>query len=157
MYLMYKILLFLSPAGAGAHAGGRRARDDLRRRCGLHLQLVRPCDRIVAALNGPVELTFTLPVSSLHRIGNKAWTKALPWTGHASFESEEDHTWYYTDATTGSTTAVAGGMARTAPAQEGAGSLTFLQVYEAGHMVPMDQPAAALALLNGFLNNKPFY
>jgi cathepsin A (carboxypeptidase C) len=48
-------------------------------------------------------------------------------------------------------------MARTAPAKEGAGSLTFLQVYEAGHMVPMDQPAAALALLNGFLNNKPFY
>jgi carboxypeptidase C (cathepsin A) len=30
-------------------------------------------------------------------------------------------------------------------------------VYEAGHMVPMDQPAAALALLNGFTSNKPFY
>lgn len=52
---------------------------------------------------------------------------------------------------------MAGGAARTAHAASGEGSLTFLQVYEAGHMVPMDQPAAALALLNGFLNNKPFY
>lgn len=79
----------------------------------------------------------------------------MPWSGHAAFDAEADHTWYYTpDA---DTAAVAGGMARTASAKEGGGSLTFLQVYEAGHMVPMDQPAAALALLNGFLTNKPFY
>ncbi len=34
--------------------------------------------------------------------------------------------------------------------------LTFLQVYQAGHMVPYDQPANALALLNTFLNGSPF-
>lgn len=92
-----------------------------------------------------------------HRIGNKAWTKALPWSGQTAFDTEADHTWYYTDSQQPSGAAVAGGMARTATAKEGAGSLTFLQVYEAGHMVPMDQPAAALALLNGFTANKPFY
>jgi len=89
-------------------------------------------------------------------IGNKAWTKALPWSGHDAFDAEEDHTWVYSDAQT-STSDIKGGMARTAMAKEGSGSLTFLQVYEAGHMVPMDQPAAALALFNGFTTNKPFY
>jgi len=48
-------------------------------------------------------------------------------------------------------------MARTAAAAKGEGSLTFLQVYEAGHMVPLDQPAAALSMLNTFLENKAFY
>jgi len=46
---------------------------------------------------------------------------------------------------------------RTASARSGGGSLTFLQVFEAGHMVPMDQPAAALAMLNTFTSNKAFY
>jgi len=52
---------------------------------------------------------------------------------------------------------VEGGKVRTASAKEGGGSLTFLQVFEAGHMVPMDQPAAALALLNTFIENEEFY
>ena len=92
-------------------------------------------------------------------IGNKAWTKALQWSGSESFNSEEDKTWYYNASSSSSsnTVVVAGGLARTAKAVSGEGSLTFLQVYEAGHMVPMDQPAAALALLNSFLANKPFY
>lgn len=30
-------------------------------------------------------------------------------------------------------------------------NLSFLKVYEAGHMVPMDQPANALEMLNNFL------
>ena len=33
-------------------------------------------------------------------------------------------------------------------------NLSFLQVYEAGHMVPMNQPEAALALLNEFIAMK---
>lgn len=50
-----------------------------------------------------------------------------------------------------------GGLARTARARTGGGSLTFLQVFEAGHMVPMDQPAAALEMLKVFTANKAFY
>lgn len=90
-------------------------------------------------------------------IGNKAWTKELRWTGKSNFNAEEDKSWFYTDAQNTAAAPVAGGKARTAKAARGEGSLTFLQVYEAGHMVPMDQPAAALALLNDFLANKPFY
>jgi len=90
-------------------------------------------------------------------IGNKAWTKELPWTGKAAYNAEADTEWVYVDEVAGSVQQVVGGKARTAMAAEGAGSLTFLQVYEAGHMVPMDQPAAALALLNAFTANKDFY
>lgn len=65
-------------------------------------------------------------------IGNKAWTKALPWTGARAFSAEADHTWFYASS---SDSATVGGLARTAKAAAGEGSLTFLQVYEAGHMV----------------------
>ena len=65
-------------------------------------------------------------------IGNKAWTKALPWTGAQAFSAEADHTWFYASS---SASAAVGGLARTAKAAAGEGSLTFLQVYDAGHMV----------------------
>jgi carboxypeptidase C (cathepsin A) len=37
-----------------------------------------------------------------------------------------------------------------------ADGLVFLKVLNAGHMVPMDQPANALFMLNTFLQNNPF-
>ena len=33
-------------------------------------------------------------------------------------------------------------------------NFTFLRVYDAGHMVPRDQPEAALAMVNAFLTDK---
>ena len=39
------------------------------------------------------------------------------------------------------------GMLRTA------NNFSFLRVYDAGHMVPRDQPAVALAMLNAFISN----
>ena len=36
------------------------------------------------------------------------------------------------------------------------GGLTFLQVYDAGHMVPTDQPAVALAMIQNFINGGAF-
>lgn len=82
-------------------------------------------------------------------MGNKAWTQELRWSGKKAFNAETDKEWTYTG--------ISGGFARTAQASEGQGSLTFLQVVGAGHMVPMDQPAAALAMLDSFTANKPFY
>jgi len=32
--------------------------------------------------------------------------------------------------------------------------LAFLRVYQAGHMVPMDQPAAALYMIDRFITGK---
>ena len=82
-------------------------------------------------------------------MGNHAWTNALPWSGHDQYSSAVDVEWTY-----GSN--VPGGMTKTAPAQSGGGSLTFLRVYGGGHMVPMDQPAAAFAMLETFLKNESF-
>jgi cathepsin A (carboxypeptidase C) len=84
-------------------------------------------------------------------MGNKAWTVGLPWSGHEEFSAAKDVSWVY-----GEGTSVTGGLVRSASAAKGEGSLTFLQVYEAGHMVPMDQPEAALSMLNTFLRNEPF-
>jgi len=75
-------------------------------------------------------------------MGNKAWTVALPWPGHDDFAAAPDHDWV-----------VGGSKAGTA---RSSGGLTFLQVNGAGHMVPMDQPANALAMVNTFLSAGSF-
>jgi carboxypeptidase C (cathepsin A) len=86
-------------------------------------------------------------------MGNKAWTMSIPWSGREQYHATGDHEWYYDEEKSR-----IGGYARSAPStNENGGSLSFLQVLEAGHMVPMDQPEAALAMLNGFTSNKPFY
>ena len=86
-------------------------------------------------------------------MGNKAWTKAIAWSGHKDYNEAGDHDWFYDTAKT-----KLGGWARSAESKNGdGGSLTFLQVLEAGHMVPMDQPEAALSMLNTFTSNTAFY
>eukprot|EP00301_Raphidiophrys_heterophryoidea_P016193 c25751_g1_i1.p1 GENE.c25751_g1_i1~~c25751_g1_i1.p1 ORF type:complete len:460 (-),score=109.61 c25751_g1_i1:52-1431(-) len=72
-------------------------------------------------------------------LGNKAWTLALDWAGSTAFNAASDAGW-----TVGS---------REAGKIRAAQGFTFLQVYGGGHMVPMDQPEAALAMLDGFLKN----
>jgi carboxypeptidase C (cathepsin A) len=80
-------------------------------------------------------------------LGNKAWTKALKWDGADEFNKAEDHEWQV-----GGTT-----VAKHRSAQH----FHFMQVYEAGHMVPMDKPAESLAMVNAFItgtlsdNEKP--
>ena len=64
-------------------------------------------------------------------MGNKAWTMAIAWDGREEFHATGDHEWYYDDANS-----QLGGWARSAQSTNDlGGSLTFLQVYEAGHMV----------------------
>jgi len=72
-------------------------------------------------------------------MGNRAWTLGLEWSEKEAFVQAEDHDW-----NDGS------GLARTA------GGFTFLQVYEAGHMVPSDQPKVALDMIASFVNGDSF-
>jgi len=76
-------------------------------------------------------------------MGNKAWTLALEWVGKSEFVAEGDHKWM-----------VAGKQAGLARSAQG---FTFLQVHEAGHMVPLDQPENSLTMFRSFLDNEPFY
>lgn len=71
-------------------------------------------------------------------IGNKAWTYDLEWSGKSAFQAAEEHEWKST------------GKARTA------NGFTFLQVYDAGHMVPADQPENSLDMITNFVAGGKF-
>jgi len=82
-------------------------------------------------------------------IGNKEWTLALNSTVQAEFVANGDHEWRTLEDNT-----LAGEVRQ---AGEGAGDFTFVRVYQAGHMVPMDKPKEALDLFNRWLDNVPLH
>ncbi|TDH67060.1 hypothetical protein CCR75_007933 [Bremia lactucae] len=69
-------------------------------------------------------------------MGCKAWTLELPWSQHLEFLAAEDKAWTVEGKKAGRIRQV--------------GPLAFQQVFEAGHMVPMNQPKNALAMLKAF-------
>lgn len=82
-------------------------------------------------------------------MGNDAWTRTFEWNGKAAFGAAANKTW-----TNGATGHAAGSFR--AASGTGTGSLTFLKVFNAGHMVPRDQPENALDMVNRHLFNLPF-
>eukprot|EP00744_Colponema_vietnamica_P000910 GILI01001568.1.p1 GENE.GILI01001568.1~~GILI01001568.1.p1 ORF type:complete len:481 (+),score=142.23 GILI01001568.1:42-1484(+) len=81
-------------------------------------------------------------------IGNKAWTLNLEWTQKAQFNVAADLPFSLSAGSSPVATI------RSIPGATGPIQFTFAQVYNAGHMVPMDQPAAIYSLLDRFVNNK---
>jgi len=73
-------------------------------------------------------------------LGNKQWTLALEWPHKREFNAAEDKAYM-----------VDGKQAGRIRASNG---FHFMQVYQAGHMVPLDQPAAAAQMFNDFLEGK---
>jgi cathepsin A (carboxypeptidase C) len=73
--------------------------------------------------------------------GGKAWTNALDWSGAAGFQ-----------ATAETNYTIAGEVAGTIQAFNG---FSYIRVFEAGHLVPMDAPEAALAILNYAIHGVP--
>ena len=68
-------------------------------------------------------------------MGNKAWTLALEWKYQTEFQYAKDMEWGNES-----------GLVRSSH------GLTFLQVYNAGHMVPTDQPVVALKMITQFMS-----
>ncbi|KAJ3332229.1 hypothetical protein HDU76_000874 [Blyttiomyces sp. JEL0837] len=77
-------------------------------------------------------------------MGNRAWTLELEWTGKDEFNSAPELSWV------SKTTGKKAGEFRT---YEG---LTFLRIYEAGHMVPYDQPEHSNEFINMWIAPKEF-
>jgi len=75
-------------------------------------------------------------------MGNRAWTLNLDWNSGDEFRSAEEHEW--------GEGGDAFGLARSA------NGFTFLQVYDAGHMVPSDQPDVALKMIQNFVEGNEF-
>ncbi|KAG9414953.1 hypothetical protein AC1031_008369 [Aphanomyces cochlioides] len=73
--------------------------------------------------------------------GIEAWMLALPWPGRDAFNSAAGVP-FIVEGTTA-------GELRTA------GPLSFLRLFKSGHMVPMDQPVVALAMLNRIIHQEP--
>jgi len=72
-------------------------------------------------------------------LGNKAWAVAMPWDHQTDFDNAMDHQW--------SPDGMNRGLIRTAY------NFTFLQVYQAGHMVPMNQPVSALDMVQAYVTD----
>jgi len=75
-------------------------------------------------------------------VGGHMWVNALKWSGQKAFQKAAVKDWKV-----GSTTA---GTVQTS------GLLDFVRVYQAGHMVPHDQPKNALALLKNLVTGAQF-
>ena len=71
-------------------------------------------------------------------IGNMHWALELEWAGKKDFNAAVETAYNMTDGTPI-------GKFRSH------GPFTFLQVFQAGHMVPMDKPKEALTMFNEFL------
>ncbi|EPX73812.1 vacuolar carboxypeptidase Y [Schizosaccharomyces octosporus yFS286] len=73
-------------------------------------------------------------------MGNEAWTDALEWSGHREFYESNLVPW--------------------SPAGSEAGrgktykNFSYLRIYEAGHMVPFNQPEVSLEMLNQWLDGR---
>eukprot|EP01084_Bolivina_argentea_P260172 439268_1 len=74
-------------------------------------------------------------------MGNEAWTLNLNWKGQMSYKNAKRINWEVNGK-------VAGEI------RQGVNTdLTFIRVFKAGHLVPMDQPEVALELINEFLSD----
>ncbi|GAX23091.1 cathepsin A [Fistulifera solaris] len=71
-------------------------------------------------------------------IGNEKWTYELEWIGKKGFQGADVHEYFDV------------GKARTSD------GFTFLQVYDAGHMVPTDQPKRSLQMIQNFVTGGKF-
>lgn len=75
-------------------------------------------------------------------LSGQQWTRDLSWSGHTQFVDaiKSPKNWTVAGRPAGQVSQV--------------GALTFLRVYDAGHMVPHDQPAAALDMFNRWIHNQ---
>ena len=97
--------------------------------------------KVADVLNGGVRvLVYAGDVDFIcNYLGNRAWTLELDWDHASEFKAAEDHEWNNKT-----------GLAKTA------NGFTFLQVYDAGHMVPMNQPKVSLDMINQFFKGDEF-
>ncbi|XP_041996822.1 serine carboxypeptidase-like [Salvia splendens] len=70
-------------------------------------------------------------------LGNSRWVHAMQWSGQNDFESSPEVPFQVDGSDAGLLTSY--------------GPLSFLKVHDAGHMVPMDQPKAALEMLKRWM------
>jgi cathepsin A (carboxypeptidase C) len=86
-----------------------------------------------------------------NHIGNQMWLEALEWTGKAGYNSAQLVDWKVKGKVAGSYKTSGNLSVSTSPHGGGLCSLQHLKIVGAGHMVPYDKPAEALAMLDSWL------
>ncbi|KAF1329200.1 Serine protease family s10, partial [Globisporangium splendens] len=82
--------------------------------------------------------------------GNRAWTLDLDWKGKAGYNAAVERPFVTHDPLVVDAPAVDAGVLRSFE------NFAFLRVYNAGHMVPMDQPAVSLEMVNKFFKGQEY-
>ncbi|KAF3917723.1 hypothetical protein ABW20_dc0100769 [Dactylellina cionopaga] len=77
-------------------------------------------------------------------LGNHAWTEALDWSGKKEFNKVDLGEFKMKDS------------GKTVGQIKSAAGLTFLRIFQAGHMTPMDQPESSLEFFNRWLSGEWF-
>jgi len=75
-------------------------------------------------------------------LGNKAWTEALEWKGHAEYKKAEMKDFKID------------GDGKKVGEVKSSGNFTFMKIHAGGHMVPFDQPEASLEMVNRWLSGE---
>jgi cathepsin A (carboxypeptidase C) len=70
--------------------------------------------------------------------GGEAWTNSLNWNKSEEFKNQKYTVWFDENRAVGEYKSV--------------DNLKFLRIYNAGHLVPMDQPDVALKMFNNFIS-----
>ncbi|ETI35916.1 hypothetical protein F442_17731 [Phytophthora nicotianae P10297] len=81
-------------------------------------------------------------------IGNRAWTLELDWQGKDGYNAVKEKVFIAHDPLLPDGSNIDAGVVRSFE------NFAFVRVYDAGHMVPMNQPAVSLDLINRFFTNK---
>ncbi|KAJ2901028.1 hypothetical protein MKZ38_002154 [Zalerion maritima] len=76
-------------------------------------------------------------------LGNQAWTEALEWPGQKDFNRADKEGLY-----------IAGDDKHEYGMIKSSGNFTFLRIFQAGHMTPMDQPEASSDFFNRWLSGE---
>lgn len=79
-------------------------------------------------------------------LGNQAWVNELEWSGHKDFADKDLE----------GLTIKSDEKSEEYGKVKSSGNFTFMQIYQAGHMVPMDQPEASLDFYNRWLGGEWF-
>ncbi|TDH73407.1 hypothetical protein CCR75_003792 [Bremia lactucae] len=76
-------------------------------------------------------------------VGNQAWVMALDWSGKSGFNSALNRQFVTSET-------------RDAGRVRSFENLAFIRLFNAGHMVPMDQPAVSVDMIDKFFQNEEF-
>jgi len=133
--------------------------DSTRHRLGVKVKWAPCSDKVYAPLEGDFVHSFEFdlpPLLAQYRVfiyegvndlmcnfyGSSNYLAGMQWPGQQSFNTATNRTW-----------SIGGKAAGTV---RSAANLTYITVFNAGHMVPMDQPAAGQEIINNLIFNKQF-